>query len=213
MVAAFGGGTRSGPIEVAPSLNATAAGSSLDFEVEPFVVEAPVAFSCVHKLEDHGEVAPPLRAMGHIRSKPNGGGQIAIAFAENSRGDLRLQNGDGAITGPLTTEGGKPGQGIPAILEPEALVVRRITPLEAERLQGLPDGFTAVSWRDRPVSAGEAQWLTGQLEAGRLRRTAAGWRTDAPGDGHRYHVIGNGMAEPVVRWILEGIVREDGRRG
>ena len=45
------------------------------------------------------------------------GGQasIAVAFAENSRAELRLEGGDGQRTGTLNTGGGKPGQGIPCI--------------------------------------------------------------------------------------------------
>ncbi len=51
-------------------------------------------------------------------------------------------------------------------------VVRRITPRECERLQGLPDDWTLVPYM------------------GKL----------AP-DTRRYKVIGNGMAMPVMRWI------------
>lgn len=39
----------------------------------------------------------------------------AVAFAENSRGEIRLQGGDGQIAGPLSAGGGKPGQGFQAI--------------------------------------------------------------------------------------------------
>lgn len=50
--------------------------------------------------------------------------------------------------------------------------VRRFTPRECERLQGLPDDWTLVPWRGRPAS-----------------------------DTQRYKAIGNSMAVPVVRWI------------
>lgn len=56
------------------------------------------------------------------------------------------------------------------------VVVRRITPREAERLQGLPDDHTLVPWRN-------------------------GWATD----NLRYKAIGNGMAAPVLQWIGERI--------
>lgn len=42
----------------------------------------------------------------------------------------------------LTTGGGKPGQGYPAIRN--GATVRRLTPTECERLQGMPDGWTFV---------------------------------------------------------------------
>lgn len=55
------------------------------------------------------------------------------------------------------------------------MVVRRITPLEAERLQGFPDNWTRIPWR------GKAE-------------------EDCP-DGPRYKACGNSMATPVMRWI------------
>jgi len=51
-------------------------------------------------------------------------------------------------------------------------VVRRLTPRECERLQGLPDDWTLVPYRGKPAA-------------------------DSP----RYKAIGNGMAVPVVKWI------------
>jgi len=51
-------------------------------------------------------------------------------------------------------------------------VVRKLTPTECERLQGFPDGWTAVLYRGKPA-------------------------TDAP----RYKALGNSMAVPVMRWI------------
>ena len=64
-------------------------------------------------------------------------------------------------------------------------VVRRLTPLECERLQGFPDNHTRIPWRGRP----EAECL----------------------DGPRYKAIGNSMAVPVMRWIGERIGAADGR--
>ena len=56
--------------------------------------------------------------------------------------------------------------------------VRRITPLEAERLQGFPDGWTNIPWRGRP----------------------------AP-DRLRYRALGNAMCVNVMRWLGERITR------
>ena len=64
----------------------------------------------------------------------------AVAFAENSRGEVRLEGGDGTRTGTLSTGGGKPGQGTPTIVTTYA--VRRLTPRECERLQAFPDDHT-----------------------------------------------------------------------
>jgi DNA (cytosine-5)-methyltransferase 1 len=53
--------------------------------------------------------------------------------------------------------------------------VRRLTPVECERLQGFPDNYTAIPWRKKPAS-------------------------ECP-DGPRYKALGNSWAVPVVRWI------------
>ena len=63
--------------------------------------------------------------------------------------------------------------------------VRRLTPLECERLQGFPDNHTRIPWRGRPEA-------------------------ECP-DGPRYKAIGNSMAVPVMRWIGERIGAADGR--
>jgi DNA (cytosine-5)-methyltransferase 1 len=57
--------------------------------------------------------------------------------------------------------------------------VRRLTPVECERLQGFPDNFTAIPWRKKDAE-------------------------DCP-DGPRYKALGNSMAVPVMRWIGERI--------
>jgi DNA (cytosine-5)-methyltransferase 1 len=60
-----------------------------------------------------------------------------------------------------------------------AATVRRLTPVECERLQGFPDNFTAIPWRKKGAE-------------------------DCP-DGPRYKALGNSMAVPVMRWIGERI--------
>ena len=53
--------------------------------------------------------------------------------------------------------------------------VRRLTPVECERLQGFPDGYTAIPWRGKSA--------------------------DQCPDGPRYKAIGNSWAVPVARWV------------
>jgi DNA (cytosine-5)-methyltransferase 1 len=60
--------------------------------------------------------------------------------------------------------------------------VRRLTPIECERLQGFPDNWTQIPWRGKPAE-------------------------ECP-DGPRYKAIGNSKAVPVVRWIGRRIQRE-----
>jgi len=57
----------------------------------------------------------------------------------------------------------------------ELMAVRRLTPVECERLQGFPDNFTRIPWRNKPAE-------------------------QCP-DGPRYKALGNSMAVPVMRWI------------
>lgn len=61
--------------------------------------------------------------------------------------------------------------------------VRRLTPLECERLQGFPDGHTLIAWRGKTAE-------------------------ECP-DGPRYKAIGNSMAVPVMRWIGRRIAAAD----
>lgn len=115
-----------------------------------------------------GNICPALKASQGGGDKPH-----VLAFAENSRSEVRLENGDGQIAGTLSTGGGKPGQGTPCI--ETQMRVRRLTPVECERLQGMPDNHTLIPWRGKPAE-------------------------QCP-DGPRYKAIGNSKAVPVVRWI------------
>lgn len=132
------------------------------------------AFSCKDNGADAiADLAPTMRAMGHGESHANAGGQLAVAFAENSRAEVRLEGGDGQRTGALACGGGKPGQGVPMIAI--ATAVRRLTPRECERLQGFPDDYTLTPWRGKAP-------------------------TECP-DGPRYKALGNSMAVNVMQWI------------
>ncbi len=130
-IIAYGGGNTTGEIDVAACL--TAHGQRLDFEKDTFALAFPERMSgtqvaatenvspaimsrnptaIAFSYKDHGadaaiDLAPTLRAGNHDTSHANGGQPPAIAFAENNRSEVRLQNGDGLIAGPLSTGGGK----------------------------------------------------------------------------------------------------------
>jgi DNA (cytosine-5)-methyltransferase 1 len=105
---------------------------------------------------------------------------------------------------PLDT--GNPGPGVAA-----PGWVRRITPVEAERLQGFPDGHTAIPWRWRTVSPEMADWLTRHCDAAiSFSRSGDRWRTDAAPDSLRGAALGNSQAVPNVRWILDRIAAAEG---
>lgn len=59
--------------------------------------------------------------------------------------------------------------------------VRRLTPTECERLQGFPDGYTQIPWKQG--------------------RYNIDYDPDNCPDGPRYKALGNSMAVPVMRWI------------
>ena len=102
------------------------------------------------------------------------------AFAQNTRDEVRYVNGDGAISGALAAS---PGMKQTSYAK-EGPVVRRLTPRECERLQGMPDDWTLIPYRGKPAD-------------------------DCP-DGPRYKAIGNSMAVPVMRWIGKRIDEVDG---
>jgi DNA (cytosine-5)-methyltransferase 1 len=68
-----------------------------------------------------------------------------------------------------------------------AMQVRRLTPTECERLQGFPDGYTAI-----PIV--KPQPIKGQPAV-----------VKAAADGPRYKALGNSMAVPCMKWIGERI--------
>jgi DNA (cytosine-5)-methyltransferase 1 len=160
--------------------------------------EAPI---CFHPRQDpiHSEVSLPLEAKGGH----------AVAFQQNTSDEVRLVGEDGDIAGCLPAEPGMKQQNYVAQVQWSSggrqvendtaqalragaehsyqflrtnMSVRRLLPIECERLQGFPDNWTAITYRGRPAA-----------------------------DGPRYRALGNAMAVPVVAWILRRIMDVDGR--
>ena len=76
--------------------------------------------------------------------------------------------------------------------------VRRLTPMECERLQGFSDGYTDISWYEccgEPFHENLGKYgcpnCLGDNQA-KLKSSV---------DGHRYKALGNSMAVPVMHWI------------
>ena len=135
--------------------------------------------------------------------------QAIIAFAQNSRNEVRLQGRDGQIAGAIASNEGmkqrtylaygldsnKNGYqeqagaiqahdsgGATEMCCDHQMTVRRLTPLECERLQGYPDGWTDIGeWTD---------------SKGKKRQTT---------DTARYKVLGNSIALPFWFWLLRRI--------
>jgi DNA (cytosine-5)-methyltransferase 1 len=107
----------------------------------------------------YGEKTGPLDTDGHT---------IGVCVTGDRTHTLAKSSG--------ATEDGT-GRGTP-IVPTRTMAVRRLTPVECERLQGFPDGHTAIPYRGKPAS-----------------------------DGPRYRALGNSMAVPVMRWIGERIAK------
>jgi len=186
--------------DVAPAL--TSNYDSSDTNAGPNLI----AFSCKDHSADASEIAPTLRAMEYDGSHANGGGQFAVAFNTKESGkDASLE-----LAPPLRAESGDPHMGgrmavaLTTQQEPKwsadlafsltadsptgggqrqcvaTSSVRRLTPLECERLQGFPDEWTLVPHRGKPAA-----------------------------DGPRYRALGNSMAVPCMVWLGERIALVD----
>ncbi|GAC1309397.1 MAG: hypothetical protein NVSMB19_23090 [Vulcanimicrobiaceae bacterium] len=148
----FGDGSTTG------SLRAASGGSSRDY----------VAFTCKDDGADaNASTAPTLRALAQRDSSANGGGQVAIAFGFADVADPVAAN-----QGRTYTREGSHNFRLSNVAVARN-AVRRLTPMECERLQGFPDRYTLVPYRHGKLAA----------------------------DGPRYRAIGNSMAVPVMAWI------------
>ena len=148
----------------------------------PAVTQQPIGVDLFNQ-EETGEVHVPLRtAQGHgapavMTNEPIPIQDQATRFAGNNNGKA-IGKGNGLGVG-------EPGQPVHTLTRNDRhavfsdLVVRRLTPVECERLQGFPDNWTQIPFKGKP-------------------------KEQCP-DGHRFKAMGNSMAVPVMRWIGEGI--------
>ena len=122
------------------------------------------------------DLSPTIRAGNHDKSHANSGQPPAIAIAGNTIGRAPENGGNGTgyckEVGYTLTKSDQHGVAY-------GMQVRRLTPIECERLQGFPDNHTLIGWRGKDAA-------------------------ECP-DGPRYKAIGNSMAVPVMRWIGERI--------
>jgi site-specific DNA-cytosine methylase len=113
-----------------------------------------------------------------------GGGNVPLVNNEAitfQPGNLRREAGADPSFTTTTTLKASAGDQTPHVATPMA--VRRLTPVECERLQGFPDNWSRISWKGKPEE-------------------------QCP-DGPRYKACGNSMAVPVMRWIGERIADVD----
>jgi DNA (cytosine-5)-methyltransferase 1 len=97
----------------------------------------------------------------------NSNATSAVAFEPGSIARHAGPAGESDVVSTLRKE---MGDNQPAVRI--GMQVRRLTPVECERLQGFPDGYTDIKLKGKPTP-----------------------------DGPRYKALGNSMAVPVMNWI------------
>ena len=131
------------------------------------------AESGTHEDSPQPEVSSPL-AKDHKCGVAIGGG--AVSFEPG----LARREGEGHRFNEevVSTLRADMGDNRPAVATVD-YIVRRLTPLECERLQGLPDGYTKIPYRGKPA--------------------------DECPDTPRYKALGNGWAVNCARWVCQRI--------
>lgn len=162
---------------------------------------AIIAFSSKDNGQDAAyELSPTIRAGNSASSNQNAGVPPAIAYG--------FKGGQGAKAGgigyaeeqaPTLTSASSGTNLAPTVMQ--GMSVRRLTPIECERLQGFPDNHTLIPVSKRKqITAEEYAYLRHHnptLTAEAAYRLAK--------DGPRYKALGNSMAVPVMRWIGQRI--------
>lgn len=120
------------------------------------------------------EIAPSLRARANDPFRTDMAAYVASVDCRNG-----TENGD--VNGTLQAKGnGGTSYNLNNVCR-ERGIVRRLTPLECERLQNFPDGWTDIgAWTD---------------EKGKLHKESS--------DSARYKALGNSIALPPWKWVLK----------
>ena len=117
---------------------------------------------------------------------------VLYKVLENHPNDSRVKIREDNTFQSLTSRMGTGGGNVPMIMENET-VVRRLTPLECERLQGFPDGWTDIG-----------DWVDSK-----------GKKHNGEADAPRYKALGNSIALPFWEWMAERMVeilKKDGTK-
>jgi DNA (cytosine-5)-methyltransferase 1 len=193
-----GGGRPLPAIAYTPEIarcDATREGSSQDYETTTMVAVG-VTGDVAHTLKAEGADAsedgtcrgtPIVAQSVAIRGRDGGataelGGDIATALrASQGGGDKPHVLATRDVAGAITSNYGKQLDNSDTALGPNVAIhhsaVRRLTPVECERLQGFPDGYTDIPWRGKANSP----------------------------DGPRYKALGNSWAVPKFVWLGQRI--------
>lgn len=149
--------------ELAPTLNAECGGN------KPAILDMSHANDVIREC---GDVVPTLQSrMG------TGGNQVPLTFQQNGFGDYKqadtasyCKQRDYKDSTDLCSQYG---------------IVRRLTPMECERLQGFPDGWTDIG-----------DWVKTDKRGRKIKVKGS---ADSP----RYKALGNSIALPPWKWVLK----------
>ncbi len=217
LIAAFGGNRTGGPIDVSPALLAHAGSARQDFESEAFI--ARICFSASEQVT-HTLMGEGFDAGG------DGGGRgtplvpVCMAFDPTqitSKGNYSHPRAE-APSHPLLASARAPHIILSNASEEPALTakriwqssvsVRRLTPRECERLQGLPDDYTLIPHgRGCKRTRHDAEWLRYVLQG---KEASVFDQARLAADGPRYRSIGNAIAVPCLTWIGHRLLKASG---
>ena len=114
---------------------------------------------------------------------------------ENHPADSRVKISKNNVFETLSSRMGTGGGNVPMVMESNNMidksnyVVRRLTPLECERLQGFLDGWTDIGdWKD-----------------------SKGKKHKGDSDAPRYKALGNSIAIPFWEWMADRMVKQLGK--
>ena len=132
-----------------------------------------------------GDITHTLKADGFDASEDDtdrGQPIVPVAFSSKDYGGDATENMSPTLRACGHADSHANGGAPPAVAYPileVSMAVRRLTPVECERLQGFPDGYTDIPYRGKPAA-----------------------------DGPRYKAIGNSKAIPVVAWLGKRIKKQ-----
>ena len=132
----------------------------------------------IYDIQQRSDVFRQCNIIPTLTSRMGTGGNNIplISYACQNYTDFKISN----VGATLRSSGGTLGSGSENLVS-DNCILRKLTPLECERLQGFPDNYTDIPYKGKKHSP--------------LYK--------------RYEAIGNSMAVPVIEWILKRITIVD----
>ena len=169
--------------EMSPTLRSDMGDNQVAVAIQPLVLEdqggsvintSQTGIVGTLRRESHGH-EPSVLSFNHAQQSMMVGDEIASPLMQRDFKDPQT------VLAPTLTASNDPSRSPQstevtnqvAAVYATTMAVRRLTPVECERLQGFPDNYTNIPWRKKPESP----------------------------DGPRYKALGNSWAVPVVAWI------------